>query len=153
MFLSVNGTAQSYGGRADPLGQQRVRVVRVRLLLRFAGNVAAVWAAAQLFSGFTYGGRLGTLLAAAAALTLVNWIVRPVVKLLAIPFIVLTLGIGLFFVNLAMLELAAALVHGFKIDGFWTAVGATIVVWAVNALLHLDKRAERRRRAGARWAA
>ena len=122
------------------------------LLLRFVANVVAVWVAAKLFAGFTYGGELGTLLAAAAALTLVNWVIRPLVKLLAIPFIVLTLGIGLFFVNLAMLELAAALVHGFKIDGFWTAVGATIVVWFVNAVLHLDKRAERRRRARARWA-
>jgi putative membrane protein len=125
----------------------------VRLLLRFVANVVAVWVAAKLFSGFTYGGELGTLLAAAAALTVVNWLVRPIVKLLAIPLIVLTLGIALFFVNLAMLELAAALVHGFAIDGFWTAVGATIVVWAVNAVLHLDKRAERRRRAPARWAA
>jgi putative membrane protein len=126
----------------------------VRLLLRFIGNIAAIWLAAQLFGGFTYGGELGTLLAAAAALTLVNWLVKPLITLLAIPFIVLTLGIALFFVNLAMLELAAALVHGFAIDGFWTAVGATIVIWVVNAVLHLDRRHERRRRARAqeRWA-
>ena len=127
----------------------------MRLLLRFIGNVAAIWVAAKLFSGFSYGGETGTLLLAALALTIVNWLVKPVVKVLAIPFIVLTLGVALFFVNLAMLELSAALVHGFKIDGFWTAVGATIVVWAVNAILHLDKRADRRRRdarARERWA-
>jgi putative membrane protein len=127
----------------------------MRLLLRFIGNVAAIWVAAKLFYGFSYGGETGTLLLAALALTIVNWLVKPVVKVLAIPFIVLTLGVALFFVNLAMLELSAALVHGFKIDGFWTAVGATIVVWAVNAILHLDKRADRRRRdarARARWA-
>lgn len=126
----------------------------MRLLLRFVGNILAIWLAAQLFAGFTYGGDLGTLLAAAAALTLVNWLLKPLITLLAIPFIVLTLGIALFFVNLAMLELAAALVHGFAIDGFWTAVGATLVIWAVNAVLHLDRRHERRRRAHARerWA-
>jgi putative membrane protein len=118
----------------------------VRLLLRFVANLVAVWLCARLFSGFTYGGDTGTLVAAAAALTLVNWLVKPFVKLLAIPAIILTLGVALFFVNLAMLELAAALVHGFSIDGFWTAVGATVVVWAVNAVLHLDRRWERRRR-------
>jgi putative membrane protein len=105
----------------------------VRLLLRFAGNLAALWVAAELFAGFTYSDRLGTLAVAALVLTLVNAVVRPVVRLLALPFIVLTLGVALFFVNLAMLELTAALVDGFAIDGFWTAVGATAVVWAVNA--------------------
>jgi uncharacterized membrane protein YvlD (DUF360 family) len=34
-----------------------------------------------------------------------------------------------------MLELTAAIVPGFHIDGFWAAVGATFVVWLVNALL------------------
>jgi putative membrane protein len=53
---------------------------------------------------------------------------------LALPLIVLTLGVALFFVNLLMLVLTSSLVDGFRVHGFWTAVGATVIVWAVNAL-------------------
>jgi putative membrane protein len=104
----------------------------IRLLLRFAGNVAAIWLAAEVIDGVSYGGDTGTLLLAALVLTIANWTVRPIVTLLAIPLIILTLGVALFFISLAMLELTAWLVDGFRIDGFWDAVGATILVWLVN---------------------
>jgi putative membrane protein len=72
---------------------------------------------------------------AGAVFGLVNWLVKPVVTLLALPAIILTLGIALFFVNLLMLALTAWLVTGFDLTGFWPAVGATLVVWVVNAAL------------------
>ena len=106
------------------------------LLVRFLGNVAALWVAAELLDGVSYGDDVGRLLLAALVLTIANWLVRPVLTLLALPVIVLTLGIALFFVSLAMLLLTDALVDGFQIDGFWSAVAATIIVWAVNAAVH-----------------
>lgn len=115
----------------------------MKLVVRYVCNVAAIWVAAKVLNGFTYGGDAGTLLIAALALTVVNWLIRPIVTVLAIPAIVLSLGVALFFVNLAMLELAAWLVSGFAIDGFWTAVAATIIVWAVNAVLHAVARRRR----------
>jgi putative membrane protein len=104
------------------------------LLVRFAGNVAAIWLAAELIDGVSYGASADTLLLAALVLTIANSTVRPIVTLLAIPLIVLTLGVALFFVSLAMLELTAWLVDGFRIDGFWPAVEATILVWLVNVV-------------------
>ena len=103
------------------------------LLVRFIGNVAAIWVAAELLDGVSYADKLENLLLAALVLTIANWLVKPVLTLLALPVIVLTLGIALFFVSLAMLLLTAWLVDGFAVDGLWTAIGATIVVWAVNA--------------------
>jgi putative membrane protein len=105
------------------------------LLVRFIGNVAAIWVAAQLLDGVSYDSELKNLLLAALVLTIANWLVKPFLTLLALPVIVLTLGVALFFVSLVMLLLTSALVHGFQIDGFWTYVGATIIVWAVNALV------------------
>jgi putative membrane protein len=85
---------------------------------------------------------------AGAVLGLVNWLVKPLVTVLALPAIILTLGVALFFVNLLMLALTAWLVAGFTLGGFWPAVGATIVVWIVNAALTaffgLDERWEER---------
>jgi putative membrane protein len=106
----------------------------VNLVLRFAGNVAALWVAAQLLDGVSYSSDAGTLLLAALVLTVANAIVKPIVTFLSIPLIILTLGIALFFVSLAMLALTAALVDGFHLGGFWPAVAATFIVWVVNLL-------------------
>jgi putative membrane protein len=122
----------------------------LRLVLRFAGNVAALWIAARLIDGVSYGGDAGTLALAALVLTVANWTVRPIVTFLAIPLIILTLGVALLFVSLAMLELTAWLVHGFRIDGFGAAVATTILVWLVNlvasAVAHDTRRSRRRSR-------
>lgn len=120
------------------------------LLVRFAGNVAAIWVASELLDGVTYGGEWQSLLLTALVLTIANWLVKPILTVLALPVILLTLGIALFFVSLAMLALTSWLVGPFEIDGFWSYVGATIIVWAVNALVQAvvpDERDRRRRRA------
>jgi putative membrane protein len=88
---------------------------------------------------------------AGAVFGLVNFVVKPVVKLLSLPVIILTFGIALFFVDLLMLALTAWLVAGFDIDGFWPAVGGTVIVWLVNVVLHAvfgvgDRRDRRRSR-------
>src|SRR4051812_17883979 len=102
--------------------------------MRWAVNLLALWVAAELLDGVTYD-EFSTLALAAIVFALVNFAVRPIVTLLTLPLIILTLGIAYFFVNLGMLLLTAALVGGFDIDGFWTAVGATIIVWLVNSLV------------------
>ena len=47
-----------------------------------------------------------------------------------------SLGLSLFAINVAMLALAEWIAPDFSIDGFWTYIGATIVVWLVNYILH-----------------
>lgn len=105
-----------------------------RLLVVWACNVAALFVADALFDGITFDDAWKVVVAG-AVFGVINFIVKPIVTLLSLPLIVLTLGIALFFVNLLMLALTAWLVSGFDIDGFWPAVGGTIVVWLVNAVL------------------
>ena len=107
----------------------------VELLFRYVGNLAAIWVASELFDDVSYGGEFGTLALAALVFTVANWIVKPIVAVLAIPLIILTLGIAYFFVNVLMLLLTEAIVSDFVVDGFWTLVGATIVIWAVNLVI------------------
>jgi putative membrane protein len=122
----------------------------VELLARYAGNLAAIWIASELFDQMTYGDSFGVLALAAAVFTVVNRIVKPVVTLLSLPLIVLSLGVAYFFVNVLMLQLTDWVVGDFEAGGFWTLVGATIVIWAVNvviaAALHDWAAARRRRR-------
>ena len=60
--------------------------------------------------------------------------VKPVLKLLTFPLMLLTLGIAWFFVAMFILWLTDVIVGGLHINGFWTLVGGTIVVWAVGAV-------------------
>jgi len=68
----------------------------------------------------------------ALALGIGNAIIKPIIALLTLPLIILTLGLAYFAINVGMLALAEWVAPHFSIDGFWTYVGATIVVWAVN---------------------
>ncbi len=123
----------------------------IELLARFAGNLAALWVASKLFDQMTYGDEFGVLALAALVFTVANWIVKPIVTLLAIPLIILTLGVAYFFVNVLMLLVTDWVVPDFEAGGFWTVVGATIVIWLVNviisAAMHDWKRASDRRAA------
>ena len=113
-------------------------------LLRWACNVAALWVAVQLLDGLTVSGeRALTFILAGLVFSAVNMLVKPLVTLLALPLIILTLGIAYFLVNVLMLFLTSWIVDDFQIDGFWWGVLAAVIVWAVNALLGaLIRRAE-----------
>ena len=95
----------------------------VRFLITACGLLLAAW----LLEGIHFGGLL-SLLFAALVLGVVNAIVRPVMLLLTLPVTVITLGLFLLVLNGAMLGLAALLVPGFVIDGFWAALFGAIIV-------------------------
>lgn len=97
-------------------------------------NVLALMVCDWLFSGVTIG-RWGPLLFAGAVLAFANVFLKPLIFFLALPLILLTFGIAYFFVNTVLLLFTEWVTPDFSIDGFWTYVGATIIVWAVNYLL------------------
>ena len=118
-------------------------------LVRAAANLAAIWVAAEIFDGVTYGDSFWTLLLAAVVFTVVNSFVKPVLAILSIPFIIITFGIAYFLVNCLMLVLTAWVVPDFEAGSFWTVVGATIVIWIVNVVIGAamsDFQRSRRRR-------
>jgi putative membrane protein len=107
----------------------------VALLIRYGVNILALIVVDWLFDGVTIG-RWWPLLLGAAVLTLGNAILKPILAILTLPLIVLTLGLAYFAINVAMLALAEWIAPDFSIDGFWTYVGATIVVWFVNFVMN-----------------
>jgi len=105
------------------------------LLLSWLANILSLAVADWLFDS-VHIGHWWPLLLGAAVLGIANTIVRPIVMLLTLPIVIVTLGLGLFAINVAMLALAEWIAPDFSIDGFWTYVGATIIVWLVNYVLH-----------------
>src|ERR671934_1623057 len=103
-----------------------------RLAVRWAFNVAALFVAAWILSGVSYGDSWWTLLIAAVVFTLVNAFVKPVLAVLSIPFIVVTLGLFYFLLNVLMLYLTDWIVPDFEIETFWWGVLGAIIVSLVN---------------------
>jgi putative membrane protein len=102
-----------------------------RLLVLWGVNTLALIVVDWLFGSVSIG-RWGSLLVGALVLTIGNAFVKPVLVVLTLPLVILTLGLSYFAINVAMLAVAEWIARDFSIDGLWTYVGATIVVWLVN---------------------
>jgi len=71
---------------------------------------------------------VGALLFAAAAIGILNAIVRPVILLVTLPLNILTLGLFTLVINAAMLKLASDVVRGFEVHGFWAAFAGWLLL-------------------------
>ena len=121
----------------------------MRFLLWVTVNALALAAATALLDGIRLTGattedKVVTLVLVAIIFGLVNAVVRPVVKLISFPFIILTLGpagAGHQRADAAAHRLArrSSSTLGFRVDGFWTAVFGGIVImvatWVLEAVL------------------
>ena len=103
----------------------------VRIAVAWGINILALLVADWLFSGFSIE-RWGPVILAGAVLGLANVFLKPLLTFIALPLIILTFGIAYFFVNVVVLLFTEWVTPDFSIDGFWTYVGATIVIWLVN---------------------
>jgi putative membrane protein len=124
----------------------------VPFFLRLLINAAALWVATRLVPGVTFTGDWLPFLGVALVFGVVNTFVGPVAKILAIPLIILTLGIFLLVVNGLMLwltsSLSSALGLGFHVSGFWAAFFGALVVSIVSTLLTMMVEAPGGRRFG-----
>jgi putative membrane protein len=115
----------------------------MRFLARLVLNAVAIAVAAWLLPGLQLSGP-GAAILAGILLGFVNVLVRPVLLVLTFPFTLVTLGLFIFVVNAICLALTAALVPGFAIVSFWSALGGALVVsivsWVLNGLLVSDDR-------------
>ncbi len=105
------------------------------ILLRWAIVAAGLWVAAALVPGISFVST-GALLLAAAILGILNAVVRPVVVILTLPVTVVSLGLFLFVINAAMLKLTSAMVEGFTVASFWSAVFGSLVLSLASLVLN-----------------
>jgi len=106
----------------------------VRLAISWLTNALVLAVVAALLTDVTVK-NFGTLLLAAAVFGVLNTVLKPLLRFITFPLAILTLGIAWFFVSMLMLVITDGIVGGFNIDGFWTLVAATLIVWIVNLVL------------------
>jgi putative membrane protein len=127
----------------------------VRLGISWLTNALLLAIVDLLLHGVTVN-NVGSLLAAAAVFGILNTALKPLLRFITLPLAILTFGIAWFFVSLLMLVITKAIVSGFHVDGFWTYVWATLIIWIVNLALDFTpgpwqvtgKRRRRRARRG-----
>ena len=117
----------------------------IRLIASWIFSAGAIAVAAWLFDSIEIGGtdrneELITLAIVAAVFALIDTFLAPIIKLLSLPFIIVTLGLALIVINALLLMLTANIADAvgaqFVVDGFWAAVWGSIVISIVNAILH-----------------
>ncbi len=111
----------------------------MKFLLRLLINGAALWVATLIVRGVTYSGGFLTFLVVALVFGLLNALVRPILRLLTCPLLILTLGLFTFVINAIILWLTSALSTrldlGFHVSGFGAAFLGALVISVVSVLL------------------
>ena len=105
-----------------------------QLLVRWLVLAVGVALAANFVPGISCdnGAALFTVV---VLLSLFNAILKPVLVLFTLPFILLTLGLGVVVINALLFLFVGRLVDGFHVAGFWPAVGGALVVSVTNMVL------------------
>ena len=107
----------------------------MRFLISIALNTVALLIVNQIFESFYIAG-IGTAILASVVLALLNAILKPILVVLTLPITILTLGLFLIVINAITLMAAQALIGStFVIEGFGTAIIASILISIINLVL------------------
>lgn len=101
------------------------------ILIRWLTVTCSIALASYLLDGIHVSGFLAAFFAA-AMLGILNAFFRPIALILTLPINILSLGFFTFVINAAMLKMASALISGFDVHGFWTAVFGSLIISTVS---------------------
>ena len=105
----------------------------MRFILSILVNGLVVFIASQLLSGVEVNS-FGTAIVVAVVLAIVNFLVKPLLKILTLPITILTLGLFLLVINGLMILLVDYFVGGFEVDGLFVAIIFSIILAILNTL-------------------
>jgi len=123
-----------------------------RFIVRWAINAVALYVAIAIMQGRGITPQSTNWLSfvwLALIFGLINALIRPLLKVLTCPFIILTLGLGILLINTLMFYLAGLIGTqfevGFTVDGFWPAFLGALIVTVISVILDSLLREETRR--------
>jgi putative membrane protein len=104
----------------------------LRLIIHVLSNAIGIWASARLVHGIHFYGNWKWLILAGAVMGFINFIIKPLVKLISLPLIWITLGFFTIVINVLMLDLLAHIVPALVLDTWTAAFWAVIVISLIN---------------------
>jgi putative membrane protein len=115
----------------------------LQLVMRWAVLALGVTLATKLVPGIRCDDA-GTLIAVVVLLSLFNAVLKPVLVLFTLPFILVTMGLGIIVINALLFLFVGRLVDGFHVAGFGSALGGALVVSATNFFVSVARGRGRR---------
>ncbi|MDP1715252.1 MAG: phage holin family protein [Anaerolineales bacterium] len=110
-----------------------------KFLIRWAINAVALYVAVLIVPGIQFNGAWTGILWLALIIGLLNALVRPLLKFLTCPLIILTLGLFTILINTVLLLLTSMIGQsfgiGFTVDGFWQALLGSLVISFVSVVM------------------
>ncbi len=117
-----------------------------KFFIRWAINAVALYVAVLIVPGIDFGGKWTGVLWLGLIIGLLNALVRPLLKILTCPLIILTLGLFTIVVNTLILMLANSIGQifnlGLTVDGFWSALLGSLVISIVSVIMSIILRDE-----------
>jgi len=107
----------------------------MQLLVRWLVLALGVMIATKVVPGIAVDHNGSTLLVVVLLLSFFNAILKPLLVLFTLPFILVTMGLGVILINALLFLLVGRLVAGFHVDGFWAALLGSLVVSATNLVV------------------
>jgi len=115
------------------------------LLLSWGILALGVALAARLVPGISYANG-SALLFAVLLLSFCNAVLRPLLLFFTLPFIIVSMGLGIFVVNALLFYFVGNLIGGFHVATFWSALGGSLIVSATSMIMNHMLKASRRAR-------
>lgn len=110
------------------------------LLIRWAVLAFSMWIATLVVPGITVHGGVGTYFWVALLFGLINSILGSILKVLTFPVSLVTFGLFIFVINAAMLTLTANWSTKLDVSGFWSALGASLIISVINTVFKASKK-------------
>lgn len=104
----------------------------LRFLVRILGNALAISLADYLVTGFSFPNDCKLLLLAGFILAVINAVLKPILKLVSLPLIILTFGLFSLVINVALLWVLAQFLTDLQISGFWPYFWGTVIITLIN---------------------
>jgi putative membrane protein len=106
----------------------------MKILINLIVTAVIVYLLANFLPGVGVDG-FGSSIIVVIVLSILNFIVKPLLQLISIPITILTLGLFLFVINALIIMLCGSLVGGFHVDGFWAALLFSLVLSIVQSIV------------------
>jgi putative membrane protein len=112
----------------------------MHLLIRWAVLAFSMWIATLVVPGITVDGGVTTYLWVALLFGLINSVLGSLIKVLTFPVSIVTFGIFLLVVNAAMLSLTARWSDKLDVNGFWSALFASLIISVITSIVKASKK-------------
>lgn len=106
-----------------------------KLVFHVLSNAVGIYLASKIIAGFYFGGTIIDIIIAGAILTGINLFVKPVLKLVFGPLIVITLGLFTIVLNMIMLYVLDIFVHAITIQGYLPLLYASLLIGIINFVI------------------